>query len=368
VSPALIRLAALMRKEMLQIRRDPSSILIALVLPVILLFLFGFAVSLDAGKSRIGLVVEAPSAVAGSLAGAFDASPYFAVTRARDSRALRDRLGDGDLKGIVVIPADFARVLAAGTGPRLQVIVDGSDANTAHLVQNYVQGTVQNWAAIRGGGAPAIALVPRFWFNPDLASRNFLVPGSIVIVMTLVGTLLTALVVAREWERGTMEAMMATPVTGAELLLGKTLPYFALAMASMTLCVGIAVLGFGVPFRGSIWALYLMAAVFLLPALGQGLVISALTRNQFLAAQIALVSAFLPAFLLSGFVFEIGSMPAPIRWLSQVLPARHLIPGLQTVFLAGDFWPLFLRGIAALLAIGAVLALVALRGTRKRLD
>jgi ABC-2 type transport system permease protein len=179
--------------------------------------------------------------------------------------------------------------------------------------------------------------------------------------------MLTALVVAREWERGTMEAMMATPVTAAELLAGKVLPYFVLALLSMTLCVLIAVFAFGVPFRGSVVALYALAAAFLVPALGQGMLISAATKNQFLASQLALISAFLPAFLLSGFLFEIGSMPKIIQWISVIVPARYLIPSLQSVFLAGDIWPMFLRDIAVMLFEGAILFAIAARNTRKRI-
>ena len=207
----------------------------------------------------------------------------------------------------------------------------------------------------------------RFWFNPELTSRSFLVPGSIAIVMTLVGTLLTSLVVAREWERGTMEAMMATPVTAAELLAGKILPYFLLGLTSMTLCVMLAVFLFGVPFRGSVFALYALSAAFLMPALGQGLLISAATKNQFLASQLALISAFLPAFLLSGFLFEINSMPTVIQWITVIVPARYLIPSLQTVFLAGDLWPMFLHSILVMLGIGAVFFVAAARSTRKRI-
>jgi drug efflux transport system permease protein len=228
-----------------------------------------------------------------------------------------------------------------------------------------------SWARIEGADngtqRPGIEIEQRFWFNPQLTSRFFLVPGSIAIVMTLVGTMLTALVVAREWERGTMEAMMATPVTAAELLAGKVLPYFVLALLSMTLCVLIAVFAFGVPFRGSVVALYALAAAFLVPALGQGMLISAATKNQFLASQLALISAFLPAFLLSGFLFEIGSMPKIIQWISVIVPARYLIPSLQSVFLAGDIWPMFLRDIAVMLFEGAILFAIAARNTRKRI-
>jgi drug efflux transport system permease protein len=365
------RLAALVRKETFQIIRDPSSILIAFVLPLILLFLFGYGVSLDATRTRIGVAVETMTPLTQDLAASFMASRYFEVKQGHDRREFEEALVVGEVRGIVVIPSTFASDFAARNKPQVQVIVDGTDPNTANFVQGYAQGVVATWMQQRASETPketaGITVEQRFWFNPELTSRYFLVPGSIAIVMTLIGTLLTALVVAREWERGTMEAMMATPVTAAELLAGKIIPYFILAIASMTLCVLVAVFIFGVPFRGSILALYAISAAFLLPALGQGLLISAATKNQFLASQLALLSAFLPAFLLSGFLFEIGSMPTIIQWISAIVPARYLIPSLQTVFLAGDVWPLFLRNIAILLFAGAVFLGLAARSTAKRL-
>jgi ABC-2 type transport system permease protein len=365
------RFLALVRKESYQVVRDPSSILIAFVLPLILLFLFGYAVSLDTTRTRVGLVVESATPVTQDLAASFQASRYFDVVNGRDRRPFEDDLTLGRIRGIIVIPSTFAGDFAEGDAPSIQVIVDGSEPNTASFVQNYAQGVVATWAALRAseGAArpPVITVEQRFWFNPELTSRYFLVPGSIAIVMTLVGTLLTSLVVAREWERGTMEAMMATPVTAAELLAGKILPYFLLGLASMTLCVLLAVFLFGVPLRGSLFALYALSATFLMPALGQGLLISAATKNQFLASQLALISGFLPSFLLSGFLFEIDSMPVVIQWITLIVPARYLIPSLQTVFLAGDIWPMFLQAIAVMLLIGAVFFALAIRNTRKRI-
>ncbi|MCO6179024.1 ABC transporter permease [Ciceribacter sp. RN22] len=365
------RFLALMRKETYQIVRDPSSILIAFVLPLVLLFIFGYGVSLDATRARIGVVVEASTPLADDLAASFRASRYFDAVIDRDRRAFEEDLVLGRVRGILVIPSTFTLDAASGDNPRIQVIVDGTDPNTASFVQNYAKGVVATWAAIRSAetalAPPKITVEQRFWFNPELSSRYFLVPGSVAIVMTLVGTLLTSLVVAREWERGTMEAVMATPVGALELLAGKVVPYFLLGLIAMSLCVAVAVLLFGVPFRGSLVALYALSASFLVPALGQGLLISAATKNQFLASQLALLSAFLPAFLLSGFLFEIDSMPAPIRLITAIVPARYLIPSLESVFLAGDIWPMFLRSMAIMLFIGAVLLVLAARSTRKRI-
>ncbi len=365
------RLFALVRKESFQAIRDPSSIPIAFVLPLILLFLFGYGVSLDTSRTRIGLVTEAMTPLTQDLSASFQASRYFDVAIGRDRRLFEEDLVIGKVRGIVIIPAEFTTRYSAGNSPSIQVIVDGSDPNTANFVQNYAQGAVANWEQQRQADVakrnPAIAVEQRFWFNPELTSRNFLVPGSIAIVMTLVGTLLTSLVVAREWERGTMEAMMATPVTAVELLAGKILPYFLLGLTSMTLCVLLSVFLFGVPFRGSVAALYALSAAFLIPALGQGLLISTATKNQFLASQLALISAFLPAFLLSGFLFEINSMPQVIQWITFIVPARYLIPSLQTVFLAGDIWPMFGKAIFVMLTIGGIMFVLAARSTRKRI-
>jgi ABC-2 type transport system permease protein len=365
------RVLALIVKEGLQIVRDPSSVLIAVVLPLILLFLFGYGVSLDTTRTRIGLVVEAPGPTARDLAGAFEASRYFDARLGTDRREFADALVHGTLGGIVVIPSTFdADLRRRSEAPEIQVIVDGADPNTAAIVQGYAQGVVGTWAQQRalesGKSGAASGAAERVWFNPELTSRFFLVPGCVAIVMALVGTLLTALVVAREWERGTLEALMATPVSAVELLIGKIVPYFALGLASMTLCTLVAVLVFRVPFRGSIGALYAISAAFLLPALGQGLLISAATKNQFLASQLALLSSFMPTFLLSGFLFEIGAMPKPIQWFTLIVPARWLIPSLLSVFLAGDLWPVFLRDIGVLTLYGAVLLVLAVLTTKKR--
>lgn len=366
------RVAALISKESRQVLRDPSSILIAFVLPVVLLALYGYAISLDAGRTRLGLVVERDSPLARDLAASFHASRFFLVEEAPDRRLLEQDLVRGRLRGLVVIPARLADDLTTGRAPRIQLILDGLDPNTATFVRSYVQSTLAGWTARRqsetGAAGPAITLHPRFWFNPEGLSRYFLVPGAIAIVMSLVGTLLTSLVIAREWERGTMEAMMATPLSATEILVGKLLPYFVLGLVAMTICLVLAVTLFAVPFRGSLVALYLLSACFLVPALGQGLLISAVTRNQFLASQLALISGFLPSFLLSGFLYEIDSMPRPIQWFTQIVPARHLIPSLQSVFLTGDVWPMFLPAMGKMGLIGAVFFAIALRRTRKRID
>ena len=369
------RLRALITKEFAQIVRDPSTFLIALVLPLILLFMFGYAVSLDTSRTRIALVVQDSSAPALRLAQSYAASPFFEVTSSRSVQEARGAMVAGEARAIVVIPQDFGAQVKRGRLPQVQVATDGSQPNTASFAAAYAEGVFREWAAAeglgqspRGARQPQIELSPRYWYNPGLRSRYFLVPGSIAIVMTMIGTLLTALVVAREWERGTMEAMMATPISMAEFIASKVLPYFLLGLASMALCTVIAVVAFGVPFRGSVFALFVIASAFLLPALGLGLFISSATKNQFVASQIALLSAFLPTFLLSGFIFEISSMPWPIQAITYAVPARYLIPPLQTVFLAGDLWGLILPNIAIMIGFGLLFFLLSFRATRRSLD
>jgi ABC-2 type transport system permease protein len=372
------RIAGLIRKESLQILRDPSSFLIAGVLPLLLLFIFGFGVSLDLRRVPIGVVLEQSSPEADSFLASFHNSQYFEVHLARHRAEVEHDLVSGRLKGIVVLAADFSERLGRGETAPVQVIVDGSDPNTGGLVQFYVQGLWSNWLiqeslsqsvlANRPAAAPLVTTEPRYWFNPQLDSQYALLPGAVAIIMTLIGTLLTSLVVAREWERGTMEALLATPVTSAELLLGKVVPYFLLGMGAMALSVAVTVFGFGVPFRGSALALTAISAAYLAVMLALGLLISTVTRNQFAASQAALISAFLPAFELSGFIFEIDSMAAPVRWLTYMLPARYFVSSLQTLFLAGDVASVLVPNGLVLVAMAAVLFVALARFTRVRLE
>ncbi|MDH7976025.1 ABC transporter permease [Sphingomonas sp. AR_OL41] len=365
------RFAAMLIKESLQIARDPSTFLIAFVLPMLLLFLFGYGVNLDTARSRIGLSLQDDSAAAKSLAGSFQNSAWFDVRTTGAVSQLAPKLVAGRIRGIVVIPDGFGRQVAKGGGD-IQVMTDGSLPNSASFIGAYAEGVRATWVAARSADhgttkPPPIQTAARFWFNPELKSRFFLVPGAIAVVMTMVGTLLTSLVIAREWERGTLEAIMATPVGMVEFIATKVIPYFVLALGSITLCAVLAITVFGVPFRGSPFALFVIASAFLFPALGQGLLISAATKNQFVASQVALLSAFLPTMLLSGFLFEISSMPKPIQAITYLVPSRYLIPQLQTVFIAGDDWSLFLPNIAALVGFGFLFFILAVRATKRRI-
>jgi ABC-2 type transport system permease protein len=370
-SPSRVR--ALVRKEALQIVRDPSSIAIAFLLPVVLLFTFGYGVSLDARNIPIAVVVEEPSTLTASFTAAFTQSPYFDPKTFRLAQEAEQALMERKVKGIVWMRGNFAeKELSMGNAP-IGVIVDGVDANNARLIEGYLQGVWANWleqfSSTRGKALDLPTVVEqRIWFNPQARSRNFLVPGLIAVIMTLIGALLTAMVVAREWERGTMEALMVTPVTIPDILLGKLIPYFLLGMGGMTLSVGMAVWLFQVPLRGSLAALFAVSALFLIVALGMGLLISTAAKDQFVAGQIAIIATFLPAFILSGFIFDIGSMPALIQGVTHLIAARYFVAILQTLFLAGNVWSLIaINSLALLIMAFAFLALVRWR-TRKRLQ
>ncbi|MBT4520333.1 MAG: ABC transporter permease, partial [Halieaceae bacterium] len=308
------RLWALIKKETLQVLRDPASLLIAFVLPPVLLMLFTSAVSLDVKAVPFGVVLESDGAEAHSLASAYAATPYLNVMPVRNRKQVEPLLVSGQLRGFVVIPQDFDRLILEGNARApIQIITDGSLPNSANYTAAYAQGVFQNWLADYTGapdtGGASFQNESRFWFNAELESRAVLLPGAIAVVMTIIGTLLTALVVAREWERGTMEALMSTPVGILEIIVSKLVPYYVLGLIATVGCGFLAVGVLGMPLKGSPMALLLVSGVFLVPALGQGLLISTLAKNQFVAAQVALLSAFLPALLLSGFLYEVQGMP-----------------------------------------------------------
>jgi ABC-2 type transport system permease protein len=367
------RVLALVRKESLQAVRDPSSIAIAFLLPLVLLFLFGYGVSLDARGVPVALVVESPSHDTAAFTGHFARSQYFDPRPMGDLREAEAALLRGEVRAIVRLRGDFSRRVHRGDGTRIQLLVDGVDANTARLVQGYVQGVWQAWLTQEEAEAGRELRAPvqvehRVWFNPEVNSRYFLVPGLIAIVMTLIGALLTAVVVAREWERGTMEALLATPARAGEILLSKVVPYFLLGLGGLGLSVAMAVGLFGVPLVGSFWVLLVCSGLFLLAALGMGLLISTVTRTQFTAAQIAMLATFLPAFILSGFIFDLGSMPAPVEVLTHLVAARYFVAILHTVFLAGDVWSVIVPNSAALALMAAVFLGLTRRVTRTRLE
>jgi ABC-2 type transport system permease protein len=368
-----MRLRGLIRKEFLQVLRDPSSIAIAFLMPVLLLLLFGYGVSLDAENVPIAVVAGQPNEDTASFVGAFRQSRYVYPVLMPGMHEAVEALNARRVDGIVYLKQDFSRRVRSSEGAPVQVIVNGVDANNARLVLGYVEGVWAKWLAsesLAGGGELTIPVQveERVWFNSELRSRNYIVPGLIAIIMTLIGTLLTAMIMAREWERGTMEALMVTPVTIREVIIGKLVPYFILGMGGMVLSVVMAVWLFGVPLKGSLLVLFASSSLFLFAALGMGLLISVVAKNQFVAGQTAIIATFLPAFILSGFLFDISSMPAVVQGITHVIAARYFISILQTVFLAGDIWPVILPNAAALLVMAGVFLGMSRRKSRKRLE
>lgn len=365
------RVWSLVKKESRQVVRDPSSIAMGIVLPVVLILLFGYGLSLDVTNVRVAVVLEDPSPAATELASSFDLSPYFDAKFMTSMNRAAQLMMARKVDAIVRLRPDFGRRLAVGDA-EVQVLVHGIDANHARIIQGYAQGAINQWAARRSAEGKVMVMGPvtvenRLWFNEANESRYFLVPGLIVLIMTLSGAFLTSLVVAREWERGTLEALFVTPVRPDEILLGKTIPYFVLGMIGLALCLLAAKFLFQVPFRGSVLVLISVSMLYLLVALAIGLLISSVFKSQFVASQIALLVTFLPALMLSGFLFDLRSMPALVRVVSYILPARYYVTLLQTVFLAGDIWSVILPNAAVLAGMAVLFFVLTRRVTRKGL-
>jgi len=370
---SLLRLRGLVRKEFMQILRDPSALGIAFILPLVLLFLFGYGVSLDSKHIPVGLVVDKSTPDTNSLCGAFERSEYLTPSYFHGICSAEQALMEQRVDVLVHLREDFSEKIRKPEGAVIQVLVNGIDANTARITSGYVEGVYGNWIADRlleSGQHPvtAVHVEQRVWFNANVNSRNYLVPGVIAVIMTLIGALLTALLVAREWERGTMEALLVTPSSMFEILLGKILPYFLLGLLGLALSVVVAIWLFEVPLRGSLGALLVSSSLFLLTALGMGLLISTVTRVQFVAAQVAIITTFLPAFILSGFIFDIGSMPRLIQVITHMIPARYYVEMLKTIFLAGDIWPVLLPNALALMIMMTIFLGLTRRLSQKRLD
>jgi len=336
----LVRLAAIARKEALQLRRDRRSLLLAFALPLLLLVLFGYAISLDVTDIELAVVDQDRTAASRELVETFEASGYFSVVaRPPDAAALEQLFARRRALAALVVPPGFAADLGAGRAAPVQVVLDGSDANTATIAQAYAEAVARDFGAtVRLAGrrlALPLAAESRVWFNEELSSRNMIVPGLIAVIMMIIAALLTSLTVAREWERGTMEQLAATPVTRLEVVLGKLLPYLAIGLFDVALSALLGVYLFGVPFRGSVWLLAGLSLQFLTGALGLGLFISAVARSQVLATQIAMIATFLPAFLLSGFMFAIDVMPRPLQLVTLIVPARYFLVVTRGIFLKG---------------------------------
>ena len=370
-SAALTRIGALVRKEAYQLVRDPSSIAIGVVMPLLLILLFGYALSLDVKNVPVAVVLEDTSPAASELASGFRLSPYFAAEITTSMPRAEELMLERRIDGIIRVRSDFSRRLSASNA-EVQILVHGSDANRARIIDTYARGAISQWAEQRAAEGRALetgaaVVETRMWFNEADDSHYFLVPGLIVLIMTLIGAFLTTLVMAREWERGTFEAMFVTPVRTGEILLSKMIPYFVLGIGGLVLCILAAKFLFQVPFRGSVLVLAGVSTLYLLVSLAIGLLVSSATKSQFVSSMVTLVVTFLPAMMLSGFLFDLRSMPEFVRWISYVLPARYYVALLQTIFLAGDIWSVIWPN-AGMLALMAAILLVATRAvTRKEL-
>lgn len=367
-----LRIRALMVKETRQLLRDPSSLALGIALPLILILLFGYALSLDVKNVPIAVVLEDASAQAAELVGSFQLSPYFKPTLLHSMTDAEHLMQDRKVDGIVRIRSDFARRLAAGGG-EIQVLVHGIDANRARIIQHYVQGAVGAWSARqqaegRNQIPPPVVVQSRTWFNESNESRYYLVPGLIMLVMTTIGALLTAMVMAREWERGTIEALFVTPVRSGEILLGKIIPYFGLGMVGLGLCVFAARVLFHVPLRGSLFMLIAVSMIYVLVSVGVGLLISSVTKNQLIASQISVLSSFMPAIMLSGFLYDIRSMPSAVQAITHFLPGRYYVTLLQTIFLNGDVWSIIFPNAGALLLMMGLVLMGSRAVTKKKLE
>lgn len=368
------RLVALTRKETRQMLRDRSNLVVGLLLPVALILLFGYGLSFDVRNARVAVVMQDNSPTAREVVSGLQGSPYLAPawvpTMAEAERMVRA----GETDAILRVPIGFSSRLAAGEA-RLQLLLNGVDSNTAAAIEGYVGGALalsSQRLADRAGNKPAgigsVVLVQRIWFNEASESTWFLVPGLVVLVMTLIGAFLTSLLVAREWERGTLESLFVTPVRPLELVLSKLAPYLVVGAIDLVVCLLAARFLFHVPMRGSLPVIVVVSLLYLLVSLSLGLFISAATRSQFTASQVALLTSFLPAMMLSGFVFDLRNVPVAIQVVSQLLPATHFMGLIKTLFMAGDIWPDILQASAILVLYACGLIVLTRRAMRKKLD
>jgi drug efflux transport system permease protein len=374
---SLDRLVAIARKEALQLRRDRRSLALAFALPMFMLLFFGYAITWDVRDIRLAVLDQDKSQASRQLIETLEASGYFHVSSYLESaREIDEQLSHGAATGVLVIPPDFREHLAAGQKTPVQLLLDGGDANTATIALNYADAIVARYSLnvlLTSSFSPALARFPtsgfsraqgRVWYNPTLESRNMIVPGLIAVIMSIIAAMLTALTIAREWERGTMEQLAATPVHRLEVVFGKLLPYLAIGLFDVTITAAAGMFIFGVPLRGSVLLLGVMTILFLMGALGLGLFISAVLKSQVLATQVAMMATYLPALLLSGFLFDIASMPFVLRAITVVVPARYYIAVTRGVFLKGvGLEALWVQGVSMVLfaTVGLGLAAAAFR-------
>jgi ABC-2 type transport system permease protein len=373
------RIAAMTRKEVTQIRRDPRSLLIAFLMPLVQLLIYGYAVNLDVKHVPLCVYDRDGTQDSQDLLKHFQATDYFNIVRVSENyREVVHNIDYGVCSVAVIVPPQFSETLHSGGHAEVQALLDASDSNTAMvglgyaqaIVQGYSSGIQVDWQQRAGltAGAASVTFQPRTWFNENLESMANLVPGVVALVMAVVGALLTSLTIAREWERGTMEQLISTPVAKLEIQIGKLIPYFALGMIDTVLCAAVSVWWFHVPFRGRWSVLFGSSAMFLVVVLCLGYYISVTAKSQVGANQMAMLATFLPTFLLSGFIFPIDQMPVIVQWITRILPGRYYVSIVRNVFLKGTPVALLAGDLTALAAIAAVLIVLATRAFQKRLQ
>ncbi|TRZ50334.1 ABC transporter permease [bacterium] len=341
------RIWAISSKEFIQIKRDPRSLALAIVIPVLLLIIFGYGLSLDIDRVRTVIWnQDASSELTRNFLLNFKYSKYFKITRYTDNyRDIEHMIDSGEVMMALVIPKDFSHYLESGKKAPLQLLVDGSDSNTATIAAGYVRAVVAKYNvelltqafAAHGYTLPKpVDMRSRIWFNPGLNSRWYIIPGVIAMIIMIIAALLTSICISREWERGTMEQLISTPVKPPELVIGKFLPYFAIGFFDLFVAVVMARTVFGVPFQGSYLLLILLSVFFLTGALSQGILISASSKTQLLASQLATLTTFIPTMLLSGFIYPIFNMPQAVQAITYLIPARYYIVILRGLFLKGN--------------------------------
>jgi ABC-2 type transport system permease protein len=372
------RVTAVARKEFLHILRDPRSLGMAIAIPMMMLLLFGFALTLDVDHVPMVVWDQNNTPDSRELVSQFAGSPYFSLVRYVDNESEMNRAIDsGEALMGLVVPYDFARRLASQTQVPLELAISGVDSNTATIALGYAEAIVdiysQEWM-IRRFGRQGLTKVQipldvraRVWFNADLESKNYIVPGLIAVIMMVIAAMLTSLCFAREWERGTMEQLISTPVQGSELVLGKLIPYFAIGLLDMVLAVVLGQFLFQVPLRGNVALLFGVASIFLVGVLTMGMLISITTKGQLMASQIAMMATFLPSFLLSGFIFAIVNMPRPIQWITYLVPARYFISVLKGIYLKGVGLEILAADTLLLVAFAALMVLLAIWKFKKKL-
>jgi len=369
----VIRVRALVRKETRQMLRDRSTLLVGLMLPLVLILLFGYGLSFDVRDAPVAVVIDDPAPVARDAVAGLAGSPYLAPVYPADMAGATALMRAHQVDAIVHLPLDFARRRAMGDA-QIQIILNGTDTTSATIIEGYLDSAIAEESlhdADRAGpaGEPgAITIVPRMWFNDANESTWYLVPGLLVLIMTLIGAFLTSLLIAREWERGTLEALFVTPVRPIEIVIAKVAPYMVIGAIDIGVCLLSARFIFHVPIRGSLALIVLTSLLYLAVSLLQGLWISGMTRNQFAASQVALLASFMPATMLSGFIFDLRNAPLVVQWISQILPATHFMAVIKTLFLAGTVWSAVIKACAVLSLYIVVLGFLTLRTLRKRLD